>query len=486
MAGISLDHIKYVPFNAAKNYCDVATIKRLNARKNYGSPKDLQDTRDCLATEKGWDSTYNIIAEKISESEIEESLKERAEIHETLKAALDAKDSEGKELPKIQCVDPETMESFSVSHRDYVDAKIACFEWHFYDKKGNLKKPCVLATDSNRRLFVVPDAMAVLLLLARRKQNNPKLQPSEVEDLIPTHVTVKVPDFPGNRFPDVAIRKSAQIASNERKFAGNKEMEPAELLESIRDLVENAGKSQSDVRKMLNPKNPGKGIALYFASVVDIYCRQKANDSSLPKSERDKWSSINFAARLMSPKYLTEADEKAERINPDWLNFKKFNQIAFQGSDTLPQMGNMCETQWKFDAVNVERAAKKKSPIVRPTADMVIDWISATSKEGAARTKIMEIEQIKNLSERAPNDISKATMLAVKNNNEELLRKCNVVAETTNWIFAADEEVYRKVAVLVSCFKDIESKEELHQLLDSLVEEAQTTVAALKPQLATV
>ena len=479
MASVSLSDIRYIPFPAASQYCDVGWLPRMNIRKAYGSEREMQLTRDLLATPMGWDTAESVIGEPASEEEVKEMVEARSQKWEQLKAKISEKD-----LVKVPIV--EDSKTISIDGRDYATAQLAVFEWHYVDSRGHLKKTKVLGATCNRRGACLLDAMTVQYIIARRAAGDDKLQPKDLEDKITTHIVVKVPDTPGKRFPDVAVRKQCQVAENERKTAGFKPLTASELLESVLDLVENHGKSQTDIRGIIDPKNPAKGIRVYFACIVDIYCRQRANDHSLTKEERKKWSQIEFLARLMKPQYVDEDARKANKVTDGWLDFVKFNQDAFQGVKKGMPMGNMCESQAKFDKVNQTRTTAKTAlaPLVRPSVEMVQEWIT-TCVAGDSSAPIMKRESIGQLTDTHSNPCVKDAMRAVVKNDVEQLRKSAAIAGVVNFVYGLNDEQYKAFEVLCLLIDDLDAPIQ-NDLIKKFTDRAKEFLTVSEPETVSV
>jgi len=451
---VRIEDIRYIPQPKINSYALVGWLPRLNVRRDYGTEREMREARDMLVP-LGWDAQYPAIAEIATEAEIVELIEKRKKDHEFLKSVIDEKD-----LPSVPIV--EGGKNVNIDGREYMLAKLAMFEYLYLNKSGSYIKPMAIGTTGNRRGSVLLDSSTVQLIIARRNHNDNKLQPSDVEESITTQIAILVPDTPSKRFPDVAVRKQAQLRENETKTTGFKKMTDTERLEATLDLVENHGKSQSDIRN--SGYGATLGLRLYFACVIDVYCRSKVNDHTLTKEERKEWSDVRLGERLMAPQFLTDEDRQKSKSNPNWIDFAKFQQKAFQGDKENTPMGNMCETESKFEKENRRRESLKtpQSPLVRPSAEMVQSWMSTIVEEGTARVAPqLKREAISNLSERAKNPFIKDAMKAVDKNDESFLAMANARAGVAMYLYGISQAGYEQMAIACAALADLSDEEQL-------------------------
>lgn len=467
MSSVSIEEIGYKPYPKANRYFQIGWLPRLNVRREYGNEREMRETRDNLSTGIGWDSQYPAIAEPATDEEVAEILKFRETVYNDLKQRLNEKD-----LPSVQI--PEDGKNVSIDGRDYLMAKIAVFEHWYLDPKGSkLRTPLMTGTTGNRRGSCILDAGTVQLILARRKSGDMKLQPSAAEGQVTEHISIIVPDTANNRFPDVAVRKQAQIRENETKTSGFKRMTDAERLEAVLDLVENHGKSQSDVRN--SGYGAVLGLRLYFACVIDVYCRQQAASTS--GAVREAWKGIHFLTRLMAPQYKDDKDREAGRVNSEWLDFAKFQQRAFQGDDKIAAMGLMCEITSKFDKENKRRTSLKVplSPLDRPTPESVKEWIAKAVMGADRQNPQLPRQQIQALSDTNPNPFVKDAMKAVDKNNVDLLHVARDRAQVCQYVYGASAAVHERLLLAVSGLQDLDEDTQL-TLLQQFGEEVNDAV----------
>ena len=465
MSSVSIESIAYKPWPKAKSYSDIGWLPRLNVRREYGNEREMRETRDNLATPIGWDLTVSAVAEVAIDEEVKEILANRAKAYEDLKALLNE-----KELPSVQI--PEDGKNVAIDGRDYLMAKIAVFEYFYLDKKSNWKSVSMVGTTGNRRGSCLLDAGTVQLILARRKSGDMKLQPSA--ETVTDHISICVPDTSNHRFPDVAVRKQAQIRENETKTSGFKRMTDAERLEAVLDLVENHGKNQADIRN--SGYGSVLGLRLYFACVVDIFCRQMAG--STKGAERKLWEGINFLGRLMAPQFLSDEDRAAAKVNPMWLDFSKFQQKSFQGDNENLAMGLMCEVSSKFDKENKRRSSLKTpmSPLERPTAEVIQAWVQKNMFGGPPRQKPqLKRDAIVNLSERHPNPFIKDAMKAVDGADEAFLNVAKARAVVAQYAYQASDDLYSRLEMCVVGLRDLDEDTQL-TLLQGFLEQVESAV----------
>jgi hypothetical protein len=480
---VKIEEVRYIPFGRAKTYADVGWLPELNVRKQYdkGDGTDDRKTRDMLATQLGWDPQYPIIGEVASEEELEKHLARREAAHAEYKRLCndDKLSDDEKELRDAAVTIPRNGSTYKVKGRDWAEARLASYEWLYCTKSGGYRRPIVTGTTGNRRGSQVVDAVAVQLINARLDEGNPKLQPHEVEDRLTCHISVIVPDTEDHRFPDVAVRMQAQIRENTTKTAGFKPMEESEHLEAVLDLVENFGKSQSDIRN--SGYGATYGLRLYFTAVIDNYCRIQASDHSKPKEERKAWKAIRLLDRFIAPPFT---DKEGKVPNDFQLDFKQFSQKAFQGGDEaagyLP-MGLMCETDSKFDRENRRRAglAKPKPVMNRPTPQVVSDWIALITEKGAPAPKpVMKRDKIKDYASKHTNPFVRLAMKAVDKADEGIVAPLSKKADVCNYVFGTSDDVYAKLAEVTGLLDEIDDEAVVIHILEQVIASASEAVAA--------
>jgi len=450
-----------------------------NIRVDYGSAAQLREIRDQIAP--GWDAQHPAIVELANKDEVARILELRQNEWNRLNSILKTED-------KLDAV-PITRDGKTVRipGLEYAQAAVATFEWLYIesiggDGKVKFKKPKYVGVTANRRASVVLDACVMNYLNAVNAAGDPKLQPEQVADKIPTHIHAIVPHNKEKRYLDVASRRMAQLRENHGKDAGFKQMAAGETLATVLDLVENYGKSQTQVRRELGGST--KGLRFYFASKVDIYARQRAADGSLSKEERDAWAAIRFAERIQQPATLKDDDGKSYP-NPDHLPWTSFNQYAFQGQGTvighpdfIYPMGNMCETDRKFNDENTRRTGLNppKPEMVRPTPDIMNAWIERQLTGKKTRSKQMERDSINSMADTHANPFVKLAMQAVDQDDATKLTETVTRAPACQYLIGVDDVTYQQIEMTFASLGDLE--EETQRTLWSSFQEAVTEAAA--------
>lgn len=470
-----VEDIRYSPFPKVTEYFQIFWDPTLNVRKDYGTPEELRKTRDTLSTPLGWDAQYPPIAEVATPAEQERAVEILKARHAQLKNALQSEKLEDQPIQKDGRV-------LRVKGREYAEARLAAFEYIHCNKNGSYKKPIVIGTTGNRRGSQLVDAAACRLLVIRREKGNEKLQPADVSDDMRTHISVLAPATPDYRFPDVAVRMQAQLRENLTKEEGFKTMTEAENLLAVLDLVQAWGKSQTDVRN--SGYGSTYGLRLYFACIIDVYCRTQAANRSLSSEERDLWKSVRLVERLTTSQYVVddkgmvvEDSNGVKKLNPDWLDFRAFNQKAFQGDEkaNVPPMGRMTEIQSKFDRDNGTLVNSKKPPLERPTAQQMIDWVEQLSASGGVKTiPMLKRTEITQLSSTHPNLMVREALLAVDNNKIAHLH--GVVksrSDVCNFVYGCADSVHIQLGVICSMLNDMEDEQQV-ELLQSFIDSLST------------
>lgn len=341
---------------------DIGHLPRLNYRHYYGTGKELISLAEQFETFGGWDSQQSICAEVATPAEV----KEMVEYREAALAML-----------------KDNLQKLDVNKDDGKWAKylLEGFEALYCDEKGKVIPPFLIGTTCNRRASIFHMAKAIAIRDGH-----------EFRDTI----QVVVPDNEAHRFPDAGCRQEAQLREN-GKDENFRPTTDEENLEAVRDQVVTYGKAQSDIRKTFNAT---MGLRYYFAVIVDLFCKRMAAAS--PKSG---WKKINFLSRLLMPKFLDkEGKPSASKVeggkdNPEALEFRKFQQAAFQGDTAVEKdnplwdygMGNACEADSKFEKANKERkAGKNRKILTRPTIGLMDTWIEHNMTKGSSIKPIMK------------------------------------------------------------------------------------------------
>ena len=403
----------------------VHAFRKNNYRKTYGKESDSRKTRQALFVYGGWDPQYPLIAEVASEEEIQLAIAEREDFHKILVAQA----------------------SIAGEAQDLFKAKLQVFEnpaSGYMNAKGKIVGPQLIGVTGNRRLGLMLDVAGMVLLEGARA--------TKVEDL---HLAlpVLVPKLPGNRFPSEMLRLEAQIRENSTKTEGFLEPSDAENLNAVDRMVSMLA-SQNDVRKHYGAT---AGLRYYFGVQIAKYAKRSKHGLNL----LERWTAkpyIDVNGEETEEREYTigsGADKKTveNQPNPNWLDFSKFSQGAFQGlkGPKVPEwlndkpVGRMCDTQDVFDRMNDDRKKASKSLLDRPSKAFLEDWVQYCMTGSTGIHKVMRPEVIKRMFSDECHAVA-ATAKVVYNDDPALLDELHVRSTGLNAVMAFEAPAYGKLA----------------------------------------
>lgn len=402
----------------------VHAFRKNNYRKTYGKESDSRKTRQALFVYGGWDPQYPLIAEVATEAEIALAIAEREEFHKILTAQA----------------------GIAGDQQDLFKAKLQVFEnpaSGFMNAKGKILGPVLIGVTGNRRLGLMLDVEAMVLLDGSRA--------TKVEDL---HLAlpVLVPKLPENRFPSEMLRLEAQIRENSTKTEGFLEPSDAENLNAVDRMVTMLA-SQNDVRKHYGAT---AGLRYYFGVQIAKYAK------------RHKYG-INLLERWTAKPYIDANGEETEereytigsgadkktvenQPNPSYLDFTKFSQGAFQGlkGPKVPEwlndkpVGRMCDTDDVFERMNDDRKRASKTLLDRPNKAFLEDWVEYCLTGSTAIHKAMRPEVIKRMFSDECHAVA-ATAKVIYNDDPALLDELHVRSTGLNAVMAFEAPAYAKL-----------------------------------------
>jgi hypothetical protein len=177
-------------------------------------------------------------------------------------------------------------------------------------------------------------------------------------------------------------------------------------------------------------------------------------------------------------------------VNPDWLDFEKFNQRLWQGPSNADHkykdvpMGQMTDISLDLKDVNAKR--KEKPQVYRPGVEYITEWISDTMTGGnkAVQQKIMKAGDIEALSRSCPDRRLRAFAKAVFENDNATVTSMAEKALLSNWTFLMLPSVRAKVEKVVTSLEKAELSEDglllfwdkIAQAVDAQIDEVKATL----------
>lgn len=398
----------------------VHAFRSRNYRKSYGKESDSRKTRQALFVYGGWDPQYPLIAEVATAEEIAAAIAERSEAYRILQAQA----------------------GIVSEQQDLFKAKLSIFEnpaSGFMNASGEIVGPEFIGVTGNRRLGLMLDVEAQVLIEGRV---------SKVGDL---HLAlpVLVPKLDGGRFPDEMLRLEAQIRENSTKTEGYLPPSDAENLIAV-DRMVGLLAGQNDVRKHYGAT---AGLRYYFGAQAGRYEQRRKFGLNLLK----RWSAKPYidanGEETEEASYTigSGADKKVvdNLDNPNYLNFEKFSQGAFQGlkGPKIPEwlddkpVGRMCDTDDVFDRMNEDRKKANKSILERPSKEFLEDWVTYCLTGKTATHKVMRPEVIKRMFSHGNNAVA-STAKVIYNDDPSLLAQLEIRSAGCNGVMAVEEPTY--------------------------------------------
>ena len=401
------------------HFRDVVWFREYNVRDDYGSKSERANTRYQLVRFGGWDQQYAIQAMVATKEEIARAVSDLQDRFRALLAEKEQSDDKIHEIrfnvfcqlfcknskQNIDAILPPKYVGVTCNRRgaEYFEAQVELASKGFSAVEKGAKAAEGLESSDG---FVLNDRVAVLI-------------PLNTED----------------RRLDDDLRTQVQVLENETKTAGAKTMTARERLKVVRKAVLYGGMNQSKLERNFGFKGTLR-VLLYYAVRCDAYFEEQG------------WN-LRFLERLMAPQYL---DEKGEKPNPDWLDFGRFGQHAYQGptkpdhaAKRFGQWGLRCEAQSRFDAENQkrEKAEKLKRPTKKEAKEWIHFWQNDKRARESGRQKMMSGPELEAISKDNPILMVRDVAKAIHKGGEEGKAQIQLLArreELLNFVYHVTEK----------------------------------------------
>jgi hypothetical protein len=303
-------------------------------------------------------------------------------------------------------------------------------------------------------------------------------------DAFDTYLPLQIPDTPDGRFYHDDHRRIFALRENE-KMEGFKPVTPYDRLKQVYHMVVNGNRNQSWLEKNMGLVGTIRVIYYFWARFIQ-YCEDE-NKFGLKLWER--LDPHNKFLTTPSGEIVKDSQDQPV-INPDWLDFSKFNQRLWQGPSNEDHkykdvpMGQMCDISLDLKDVNAKR--KDKPQVYRPGKEFIEEWLSDAMSGGnkGVQQKMMKANDIQKLSLSSPNRRLRALAKAIYSNDTEAIAALNAGALLDNWVNEMLPSVRAKVEGIVKVLDKSELGEDglllfwdkLSQAVDQAVKEVKETL----------
>jgi hypothetical protein len=304
-------------------------------------------------------------------------------------------------------------------------------------------------------------------------------------------VPIQVPDTEDGRFEHTDHRLIVSGRENTTKTEGFKPMSAFSILCMVYELAVKGCRSTGWVEKHLGVKGSDRVVFLGWAHFIQ-YCEVEM-DWGLRLW--DRLNPVNQFMRDTNGQVVMKGDEPVP--NPDWIDLKKFNQLAWQGPTASDHpwchyaMGAMTDLSKDLDEFNKKRDKDGKPRVSRPVGfegrQLIIDWLDYFNESGGkgVSKKIMDksaIDQMKRSSTvKVARDIAS---VVYDNDNSKLLEVAkrefgyNYVHDASDATYSAFESTLKVIRKSLSDEFQVRLWSEILPVISKLAEEFNATQLA--------
>lgn len=303
-------------------------------------------------------------------------------------------------------------------------------------------------------------------------------------DAFDTFLPLQIPDTPDGRFFHDDHRRIFALRENE-KLEGFKPVTPIDRLKQVYHMVVNGNRNQSWLEKNMGLIGTARVVYYYWARFIQ-YCEDE-NKFGLRLWER--LDPHNKFLKTESGDLVKDGDNRPV-VNPDWLDFDKFNQRLWQGPSNADHkykdvpMGQMCDISLDLKDVNAKR--KDKPQVYRPGVEYVTEWINDAMTGGnkAVQQKIMKAGDIETLSRSCPDRRLRAMAKAIFENDTNAVISMAEKALLSNWTYLMTPAVREKVEDVVKRLEKADLGDDglllfwdkITQVVDTQIEEVKASL----------
>lgn len=385
----------------------------------------------------GWDYQYPIHIQKATPEEIE--------------VAMIRLENDYNRL-KVEAADSNDRSELDVFRHDYCDAK------------GVLKKLKWRAVTAHRR-------GSQLLTIRTRLYRLAKFDLEALFKVLP----VLIPDTANQRYHHDFDRIAIATRENRIKTEGFRPMTDYDVLMQVYNIAVLGGRSTTWVERNLGIKGSPRVQHLGWGAAIDWDIRQQWG---LRLMER-----LNPANRYLKDEEgkFRKDDEGKFIPDPNWLDFKKFQQKAWQGPDAqehpyyLVPMGTMVSAQADLEKFNAKRI-KDGKPVVtklegKEGREYFVNWLNFWNEVGTAGSthKMLTKNEVGNLTSHRV-DVVKQVATGIYNNDTSNLTQLTRREQGLNFVSAfLSDAVYPAFERFVAAFRlaEMNAKQQI-ELLDKL------------------
>jgi len=415
-------------------------------------PNDKTLRRDIVekfVTFGGWDGTQKIVVQKLLPEQVTEALR-RLEL----------------EYERIKSEAPETADGMLT---------LQVFRHCWCDSKGKLIAPIWQGITCNRRGSQLLESLTQIV-----KINKGDLTCLE------TDLPMEHPDTKDMRFENEDHRIIVATRENTVKTEGFKPMSGFDILRMVYKLAVQGGRSTGWIERNLGVKGSDRVVYLGWAKFIQ-YCEIEM-DWGLRL-----WDRLNPSNRFLRDEVGNIVMRNEEPVsNPEWIDLKKFNQMAWQGPTATEHpfcnvaMGAMTDLAKDLDAFNKDREKNGKPSVTRPAGksgrEYVVEWINHFNETGGkgVTKKIMTKDDINRLRGTS-NKVGREFVKAIYDNDHNALIEVGKREFVYNHVHDVTDKVYARME---AAFKEVRSSEleedEQLQVWDKVRESVKKVLAMRK------